>query len=158
MKIRRIAGIGCVAFGALNILNFWAPVPVPTVGPSAFIIGGLFIGLGIYLQLPRSASGRIEWRRLANIFLTGRRADGAAIDRTEPPRLIDPMLAVRVLRLASESKGSLTVAHAAISLNVSLDDAQAALDECVMKGAAYIEIDGETGIPEYRFPEFLPKE
>jgi len=153
MKIRKIVGIGCVAFGALNILNFWAPVPVPTVGPSAFIVGALFIGFGVFLQIPRGDSGRIEWGRLANLLRVEGRPNGRASIGAA-----DPLLAVRALRLAAESKGVLTVSQTAMRLDVSLDAAQAALDECAMKGAAYIEVDGETGIPGYYFPEFLPKE
>jgi hypothetical protein len=153
MKIRKIAGMGCIAFGTLNILNFMAPVPVPTVGPSAFIAGALFIGLGVFLQLPRSDSGRIEWGRLGRLL----RPDGAAGARAAQGTL-DPLLSVRALRLASESKGVLTVSQTAMKLNVSLDDAQAALDECAIKGAAYINVDGESGLPRYCFPEFMPKE
>jgi hypothetical protein len=43
-------------------------------------------------------------------------------------------------------------------LNVPLDEAQAALDECAIKSAAYISIDEATGISSYCFPEFMPKE
>ena len=153
MTIRKIAGMGCIAFGALNILNFMAPVPVPTVGASAFIAGAAFIGLGVFLQLPRGDSGRIEWSRLGKLLRPGSAAGTTAGDRTG-----DPLLSVRALRLASESKGVLTVSQTAMKLNVPLDEAQAALDECAVKGAAYINVDGETGIPRYCFPEFMPKE
>ena len=61
---------------------------------------------------------------------------------------------VRVLRLASERGGTLTVAQTAMDLDVSLDAAEAALDECSRKGGAYIDTDPKTGIPSYRFPEF----
>jgi len=144
MNIRRLAGAGLIGLGVANILNFWAPVPVPTVGPSAFIIGGLLVLGGFYLRLPQGSSGRIVWDRLF----------GAARLGAARPKPVDPMLAVRVLKLASESGGSLTVSQAAIKLNVALDDAQAALDECAVKGTAYIQVDEATGIPAYKFPEF----
>lgn len=144
MNIRRLAGAGLIGLGVANILNFWAPVPVPTVGPSAFIIGGLLVLGGFYLRLPQGSSGRIAWDRLF----------GAARLGAARPKPVDPMLAVRVLKLASESGGSLTVSQAAIKLNVALDDAQAALDECAVKGTAYIQVDEATGIPAYKFPEF----
>jgi len=147
MKIRRIAGIACIAFGALNILNFMAPMPVPTVGLGAFIVGVAFIGLGLYLRLSGGDSGS---------------ADGARIGRTPGSSLAaggdDPLLSVRALRLASESKGVLTVSQTAMKLNVSLDEATAALDECALKGAAYISVDDSTGISSYCFPEFMPKD
>ena len=144
MNIRRLAGAGLIGLGVANILNFWAPVPVPTVGPSACIIGGLLVLGGFYLRLPQGSSGRIAWDRLF----------GAARLGAARPKPVDPMLAVRVLKLASESGGSLTVSQAAIKLNVALDDAQAALDECAVKGTAYIQVDEATGIPAYKFPEF----
>jgi len=153
MNIRKIAGIGCIAFGALNILNFWAPVPIPTVGASAFIAGAIFIGLGIFLRAPRSDSGRVEWGRFANLSRNDAGANGKAVSGAA-----DPLLSVKALRLAAESRGVLTVSLVAMKLNVPLDTAQAALDECAIKGAAYINIDGETGIPRYCFPEFMPKE
>ncbi len=150
MNIRKIAGIGCIAFGAMNILNFWAPVPIPTVGFSAFIVGAVFIGLGLFIQMPRGASGRIEWDRLAGLFRLGGTSGGTPT--------VDPLLSVRALRLAAESKGELTVSQTAMKLNVPIDDAQAALDECARKGTAYIEVDGETGLARYCFPEFKPRE
>lgn len=152
MDIRRLVGAGLIGLGVANILNFWAPAPVPTFGPSAFIMGGLLIGAGLLLRAPRGESGRIAWDRLFGIARLG----------AARPKPVDPMLAVRILKLASESGGSLSVSQAAIKLNVALDDAQAALDECAVKGTAYIQVDEATGIPAYRFPEFYkgdgPKE
>lgn len=147
MKIRRIVGIACIAFGALNIVDFMAPIPVPTVGPGAFIVGVAFIGLGLFLRLSRGDSraegrSRIGWASGSSLAAGGD----------------DPLLSVRALRLASESKGVLTVSQTAMKLNVSLDDATAALDECALKGAAYISVDDSTGIASYCFPEFMPKE
>ncbi len=155
MDKRKIAGTGCIALGVLSILNFWAPVPVPTVGPSAFISGGLLILLGLFLRTPRDGSGRIEWGRLAGLL---RPSGGAAKAKAALGRPADPLLTVKVLRLAAESKGRLTVSQAAMSLDVPLDAAQAALDECALKGMAYIDVHGETGISTYCFPEFLPKD
>jgi hypothetical protein len=41
-----------------------------------------------------------------------------------------------------------------MELNVPIDSAEAALDECAAKGSAFIDVDGGTGIATYRFPEF----
>jgi hypothetical protein len=68
--------------------------------------------------------------------------------------LRDPLLAVRALRLASEHKGLLTLALTAIELNAPIDQAELALDECVRRGSAFIDVDQRTGIASYRFPEF----
>ncbi|MFH2114163.1 MAG: hypothetical protein ABIJ86_06630, partial [Spirochaetota bacterium] len=67
----------------------------------------------------------------------------------------DPLLPVKVLRLASRSRGILTVSRTAMELDIPLETAQAALDACVLQGSATMEPDEATGIPQYRFPEFL---
>lgn len=153
MRIRRIAGTACIAFGALNIVNFMAPIPVPTVGLGAFIVGAAFIGFGLYLRLSRGGSGSDQGTRI------GGRSNSTIGSRADGERgMTDPLLSVRALRLASESKGVLTVSQTAMKLNVTLDQATAALDECALKGAAYICVDDSTGITSYCFPEFMPKE
>jgi len=105
------------------------------------------------LQIPRDQTGRINWNRLLRLNT----ADNTS-SRQTPTQAIDPLLSVKALRLAAESKGKLTVSQTAMQLNISLDDAQAALDECTLKGTAYISIDEQTGIASYCFPEFLPGE
>ncbi|HAE21519.1 MAG TPA: hypothetical protein DCG47_04230 [Spirochaetaceae bacterium] len=155
MNKRNVAGIGCIALGVLSILNFWAPVPMPTVGPSAFISGGLLILLGLFLRMPRGPSGRVEWSRFAALLRSG---DDAPKPKAALSRPADPLLTVKVLRLAADSKGRLTVSHTAMGLDVPLDLAQAHLDECALKAVAYIDINDDTGISSYCFPEFLPND
>jgi hypothetical protein len=75
----------------------------------------------------------------------------------QPALRIDPLLPVRVLKLAEGREGSLTVSMVAIALNVGLDECQVALDELVRKGAANVDIDLSTGVATYRFPEFQPR-
>jgi len=149
MDIRKLFGTILIGAGLANILNFWAPVPVPTVGITAFIIGGLCIGAGVMLRRSRPSARHIDSMHDRLGSLRGQDTDGKA-----PAKPVDALLAVRVLRLASESKGSLTVSRVAMDLNVPLDAAQTALEECVMKGTASMEIDGLTGITHYVFPEF----
>ncbi len=150
MKLRRFFANVLIALGALNILNFWSPRPIPTVGLSAFIIGGLLIGAGFLLRANRDEAGRIQWGRLKSLFAPSPTRPAG----TGAKRDIDPMLAVRTLRLASEKGGRLTVAQASMELNVPIDSAEAALDECAAKGGAFIDVDEKTGIATYRFPEF----
>jgi hypothetical protein len=71
-------------------------------------------------------------------------------------RRIDPLLPVRVLKLADSHGGVLTVSVVAMALNVGLEECQIALDDLVRKGAANVDIDLSTGVASYRFPEFLP--
>jgi hypothetical protein len=73
-----------------------------------------------------------------------------------PPPRIDPLLPVRVLKLAESRGGTVTVSAVAMALNVGLDECQLALDELVRKGAASVDVDFATGIANYSFPEFLP--
>ncbi len=145
MVFRRLIGNALIFLGAVQILNFYSPRPIPTFGISAFIFGALFVGTGLYLRGRKEDSASGFAKRL--------------FGRREEPRIrkgaADPLLAVRVLRLASENGGALTVSLAAMELDVPLDDAEAALDECASKGSAYIEIDPASGIANYRFPEFL---
>ena len=152
MNLRRFFANLLITLGALNLLNFWAPRPIPTLGPSAFIVGGLLIAAGFLLRRERG-SGRIQWGRL-KALVSSDSGGTKKTDREAAPK--DPMLAVRTLRLASERRGKLTVAQTAMELNVPIDSAEAALDECAAKGSAFIEVDRETGIPSYRFPEFEP--
>jgi len=74
----------------------------------------------------------------------------------ERPR-IDPLLPVRVLKLAEARSGVVTVSSVAMALNVGLDECQLALDELVRKGAANVDVDMNTGVASYSFPEFLPR-
>lgn len=68
--------------------------------------------------------------------------------------VIDPLLPVRILKLAREHKGILTVAQVAISLDVPLDQAEAGLSECVRAGNATPDYDIPRAHAFYRFPEF----
>jgi hypothetical protein len=144
MTFRRIAGIGFVFFGIANLID----LPIPTVGLSAFIVGGLFITAGAILAIPQGFLAE----RLKRLAISATRS-------TQAPRpSLDPILPVRVLKLAEKRAGLLSVSAVAMSLDIGLDEAQASLDDLVRKGAAQSEIDMSTGIATYRFPEFLPRE
>jgi hypothetical protein len=72
------------------------------------------------------------------------------------PVAIDPLLPVRILRLAREKAGALTVSEVAISLNVPLEQAEEGLRACVRAGNATMDYDVTRGFTFYTFPEFLP--
>ncbi|MBP7095332.1 MAG: hypothetical protein KBC36_04490 [Spirochaetia bacterium] len=146
MNIRRLVGWGLVGFGLANIVNFMAPRPIPTVGAGAIVSGIILImaGLGV------SGLGTAIGERLRLLLRS------EAAPRKTSPRPIDPLLPVRILKLAEKRSGRLTVSVAAMSLEIGLDQAQAGLEELERRGAASSEIDEETGLMTWRFPEFLP--
>jgi hypothetical protein len=92
--------------------------------------------------------------RVRNLLRSMRRP--YAPDAKGPSARIDPLLPVRVLKLAEARGGTLTVSVVAMALNVGLDECQLALDELVRKGAANVDVDLSTGVASYLFPEFLP--
>lgn len=95
--------------------------------------------------------------RLRGLLGSSRRPGGEAKERgSSPSTRIDPLLPVRILKLAEAHGGILTVSMVAMNLNVGLDECQIALDDLVRKGAANDDIDLSTGVTSYRFPEFLP--
>ena len=148
MDIRRLTGNALIVFGVLNILNFYAPRPIPTVGVSAFVFGGLLVGAVIFLRRRKDTAGGVLKDSAKTLFQRSKK------ERVDSKTKNDPLLPVRVLRLAAEKGGRLTVAQTAMELNVPLDDAETALDECAAKGGAYIDVDPSNGIASYRFPEF----
>jgi hypothetical protein len=147
MKIKKIIGNIFIVFGILNIINFWAPRPIPTVGLSAILVGAFFIISGMILRIP-DTSGKIRWDRLI-------RSKNSTKNEKKEKITFDPLLSVRVLKLASQKKGRLTVAQTAISLEIPIDQAEASLDDCVTRGIARIEIDPATGLTYYYFSEFI---
>ena len=83
-------------------------------------------------------------------------APGGLQGASVQPLPIDPLLPVRILRLAKDHAGIITVAQVAIELNVPLAHAEAGLAECVRAGNAMPDYDIAHAHPLYRFPEFLP--
>ena len=92
--------------------------------------------------------------RVRGLFWSSRRPPEPQL--RERPR-IDPLLPVRVLKLAESRSGIVTISSVAMALNVGLDECQLALDELVRKGAANVDVDMSTGVASYSFPEFLPR-
>jgi hypothetical protein len=151
MKHRRAVGIGCLVFGILNVIGFASPL-LPAIGAEALLLAVLCFTLA-YRFLRKEGEERIGSRPRFAELLSSRKRERAEEER----RRIDPLLPVRVLKLAEKRGGTLTVSAVAMDLEVGLDDAQAALDELVRKAAASAEVDLGTGVTSYRFPEFLPR-
>ena len=158
MTVRRFFGNFLIFFGVLNILDFMSPRPIPTVGVSAIVGGIFFVLAGLYFRSNPQGGSKFPWLSLGRLL----GCQGKASSNTETRgngevklKPGDPLLSVRVLRLASEKKGRLTVAQTAIALNVPLDQVEGALDECVKRGSASMEVNPQTGLTTYCFPEFL---
>jgi hypothetical protein len=138
---RKVLGWILVVLGALSVVDFFSPVPIPSVGAAALISGGVVLvaGLGV-LRL-----GGLNWKALLSRG-----------SRSRTKIAIDPLLPVSILKLARERGGELTVSAVAIALSVSLDQAEVGLEECVRRGAATADYDEAHAVVLYRFPEFLP--
>jgi hypothetical protein len=150
-RTQRIVGYTLIAVGAVSL--FVGASPLFPIGLEAFLIGGLFMASGAWVLAGRELRESIRraltitWEKRRN----GRRGRGGS-----GPVTIDPLLPVRILRLAKDHAGIITVAQVAIELNVPLDHAEAGLAECVRAGNALPDYDIAHAHPLYRFPEFLP--
>ena len=165
MKLsQRIVGWGLVGLGAASL--FVGASPIFPVWIEAFVLGGALFVAGAWVLAGKELRGTIRkglraWRdsgpqrglrRLVSrdagsLRRLAQRQAGAV-------ELKDPLLPVRILKLARQMSGLLTVAQAAMELNVPLDQAQAGLDECVRAGNAFPDYDISRGHALYRFPEF----
>ena len=143
----KVLGYVLTGLGALSILDFFSPVPIPTTGVTAFVTGGLLIAGGLYVLYLRD----LDWKGLLRRTVSRQPvADAAKL----PP--LDPLVPVAILRLAQAKGGVLTVSAVAMALSVPMDVAERGLDECAQRGAATAEYDEAKSTVTYRFPEFLP--
>ncbi len=144
LTVSKVLGWGLIGLGALSVLDMGAPVPVPTVGPVAIVTGLIFAATGGFILLKSSG-------RLAALF------KDSAKTLLEPTVKIDPMLPVRILKLARQKGGILTVSMVAIELDLPLNVAEAGLDECARMGQASADFDMQKEIKYYKFHEQLPQ-
>ena len=154
-KQQRIVGYSLVAVGGISILagaTPWFPIFL-----EGFVVGGVFLAAGAWVLAGREL--RASVRRALALLLQKRSADRRGSWRGRSgPLSIDPLLPVRILRLAKDHAGIITVAQVAIELNVPLDHAEAGLAECVRAGNAVPDYDIAHAHALYRFPEFLAPE
>jgi hypothetical protein len=154
-KRQRIVGYGLFGLGAASIIV--GASPIFPIFIEAFVIGGAFFAAGAWVLAGKELRDSVRrgirlWResRSPSRRFTGRKGPTIAG--------IDPLLPVRILKLAKEKSGVLTVADVAIDLNVPLDQAEAGLAECVRAGNALPDYDIPRAHAYYRFPEFLSPE
>jgi hypothetical protein len=136
--------------GILLVVLGIVTMPFVRFGDQFLLISLLLVSFGT-ANIVREVGGRDRIRRLLGSM---RRSTDAG--PSGPSSRIDPLLPVRVLKLAEARSGVLTVSAVAMALNVGLDECQLALDELVRKGAANVDVDLSTGVASYLFPEFLP--
>ena len=152
MKLsQRIVGWGLVAVGGISL--FVGLSPLFPIGLEAFLLGSVFFAAGAWVLAGKELRDVIRraLRAVREIRQSSRRAVRRGPGAIE---LMDRLLPVRILKLAREMHGVLTVAQVAMELNVPLDQAQAGLDECVRAGNAVPDYDIARGHALYRFAEF----
>jgi len=147
---RRIIGYTLLAAGAAAI--FVGASPLFPVYAEAFVAGGALITGGLWFLAGPELRALV--RRLVGLKLR----NGSGRRGSLPRVVIDPLLPVRILKLAREHRGLLTVADVAIGLNVPIDQAEAGLAECVRTGNAVPDYDVARGHALYRFPEFVERQ
>ncbi len=154
MKLtQRVIGWALVAFGAVSIFAGASPV-FEAIHLEGVLIGLASFGAGAWVLAGKELRGTI--RRGLQAWQDSRRSARRVSQRGPgAAALMDRLLPVRILKLARELGGVLTVAQVAMELNVPLDQAQAGLDECVRAGNAFLDYDMARGHALYRFPEFV---
>ncbi len=155
MKLsQRIIGWGAVAFGAVCVFVGASPM-FPGIHWEGILIGLGTFGAGAWVLAGSELRETI--RKAFQIMLeSARKARKSRSRRGAVVTGIDPLLPVRILKLARERNGILTVADVAIGLNVPLDHAEEGLAECVRAGNAVPDFDIARAHAVYRFPEFVP--
>ena len=157
MKLsQRIIGWGAVALGAALVFVGASPVFAAIHWEGVFIGLGAFVGGAWVLAGPEL---RATVRKAIQVMRESAGTPRKRGKRRSPMATgIDPLLPVRILKLARDKGGILSVADVAMGLEVSLDHAEAGLAECVRAGNALPDYDIARAHPVYRFPEFLPPE
>jgi len=145
-RIRKLLGYVALALGGAAIIV--GASPLFPVFLEAFVLGGALVGAGLWILAGPDL--RASLRKVIRLKTTSRPAD------RRPARvIIDPLLPVRILRLARAHRGVLTVALVAMELSVPLEQAEAGLSECVRAGNALPDYDIAHAHATYRFPEFI---
>ena len=152
-NIQRTIGWGLVGLGAVSVFVGASPIFHAVIEP--LIAGGVLFVAGAWM---------LAGKDLRDTVRKGIRAARDARGSTRrsslrgPSLQIDPLLPVRILKLARAHDGILTVAEVAIELNVPLEHARAGISECVRTGNAVADYDIPRGHELYRFPELTPGE
>jgi hypothetical protein len=151
-RLQKIIGYGAIGLSVISI--FIGISPLFVVRFEAYLVGIVLFGVGAWILAGRELRDTI--RRAFRAFQQDRTGAGRRGKRPgRSPLSIDPLLPVRILKLAKGHAGILTVAEVAMDLNVPLDQAEAGLSECVRAGNAVPDYDISRAHAVFRFPEFL---
>jgi hypothetical protein len=152
MKLsQRVIGWSLVVAGGIS--TFIGISPLFEIRGEAYLLGIALFASGAWVLAGKELRDTI--RRALGVWKNDRRSSRHVAQRGPgAAALMDRLLPVRILKLAREQHGVLTVAQVAMELNVPLDQAQAGLDECVRAGNALPDYDITRGHALYRFPEF----
>lgn len=124
-----LATSGLILATALATVTFFV-VPVGAVLASAAVASGVTGGMGLWLLRQRKrARGKVD---------------------------LDPELQVRLLDLASQKRGRLTVTSTAQGLGLTLDEAEKALQAMARSHYVDVELDPDVGVVTYVFRELAP--
>ena len=151
-RIQKTLGYGALALSVISFLMGLIPwIPVRF---EAYAVGIVLFVAGAWVLAGRELRDTI--RRAFRAFQQDRTGGRRNSGRSGPASVsIDPLLPVRILKLAKGHGGILTVADVAMDLNVPLDQAEAGLSECVRAGNAVPDYDIPRAHAVFKFPEFL---
>jgi hypothetical protein len=146
-NLRRGLGYLSLALGGVSLVVGLSPI-FP-IGVEAFVVGGAFFAAGAW------ALAGPEFKTLYRVIAQRIPAEKREVKDSVA---IDPLLPVRILKLAKDKSGTLTVSEVAIGLNIPLEQAEEGLKACVRSGNALADFEVPLGYVKYRFPEFLSPE
>jgi hypothetical protein len=146
-KKRRTLGYISLALSGASVVVGLSPL-FPVVA-DAFLVGGAFFAVGTWA---------LAGPEIAELYRSFSRRAVARKGWAKKTIAIDPLLPVRILKLAREKSGTLTVSDVAIAMNITLEQAEEGLKACVRAGNAVASFEVSLGYTEYRFPEFLSPE
>ena len=150
-SIQRTIGWVLVGMGAVSVFVGASPLFHAVIEP--LIAGGMLFVAGAWMLAGKDLRDTLRKGLRAT---RGSRLSSRRSTLRGPGIMIDPLLPVRILKLAREHGGTLTVAEVAIELNVPLEHARAGISECVRTGNALPDYDIPRGHELYRFPELTP--
>jgi hypothetical protein len=143
VRVSRIFGFGFIFYGILSIIDFYSTIPITLKGEPGILFGFLCVAIGAIILVPN----KLAWFKkiLSRLALSS---------RLRAP--VDPLVPVKILKLAREHRGILTQSEVAVDLTLTLSEAEAGLEECVRSGVAVADFDMEREVKYYRFHEFVP--
>ncbi len=137
-----VLGAGVAFFSAIFAAALFGELVTGGDGKTSF---GAYLGLLVFLSLTLAGGAWLAWTRLW-------RAPGRAGHRKPTPDAAEREQ--RILDLAEQRTGRVTVAEVASKCDLTVDQSKAALDTLVLQGITELQVS-ESGVLVYVFPGFL---